>query len=626
MAVKFFNFNNILVSAKAAFLRFPMVIISAVIGSLSLIVFYELSKHSQNEQLFEIYPKITMICWLAVPLFLSASLIAERYNYNLIKSWLINFFCIAFLLLYFFILPLPSQMNYTDIARFILYGLALHLFVSYIPFINTENSNGFWQFNKSLFLRFLTASLYSFTLFMGLSAALLSINQLLGISIKDNVYFDLYVIMCGVFNTYFFIAGVPKNIHVLESDTSYPKGLKLFTTYVLIPLVTIYLLILYLYMTKIIFLWSLPKGWVAWLTIGFSIFGILSLLLVHPLKNSSENIWIKIYAKWFYRSLFPLVILLFVSIGTRIYHYGITENRYFVLVLALWLLGISIYFLFSKSKHIKWLPISLSILCVLTSIGPWSAFSVSETSQVKRFKTILQDAHLLKNDKIIINKTKIKPDSVCGELYAHVSYLINNHGVTSLQPLITVNLDSLCKDSKNRYDKIFKITSLIGIEDCGYRGYAGVKEYFNYYTKTNNETSTLAIPYEFLATNLNNYAYNSKENTNIIFYKGSQKDSMALIMNNSVLTATYHQKNLIRINLTPIVQEVKLYYDKNKKSEYDYAIPQEKMIHEFLNDSIAIKLIIQNISGTMHGGNLNIDNINYHLLFRIKGIKNDTLQ
>ena len=86
-----------------------------------------------------------------------------------------------------------------------------------------------------------------------------------------------------------------------QTDTSsYPSGLKMFTQYVLIPLAVIYVVILLSYEAKIIVQWSLPRGLVSSLILGYAVFGILSILLVYPIRNYDDSKWIKIFSRSFY--------------------------------------------------------------------------------------------------------------------------------------------------------------------------------------------------------------------------------------------------------------------------------------------------------------------------------------
>src|SRR5699024_3468757 len=172
------------------------------------------------------------------------------------------------------------------------------------------------------------------------------------------------------FNTWFFLAGIPDPIHKLDRIRNYPKGLKVFTQNILIPLVIIYMIILYLYMAKIITQWAWPEGWISILVLSFSIAGILANLLLHPLRNDIKYKWVKRFSKGYYWILVPLSILLLLAIWRRISEYGITVERYFVLVLGLWLTGIVLYFVISRAKNIKVIPASLCIVAFAISIGP----------------------------------------------------------------------------------------------------------------------------------------------------------------------------------------------------------------------------------------------------------------
>ena len=54
-----------------------------------------------------------------------------------------------------------------------------------------------------------------------------------------------------------------------------------------------------------------------------------------------------------------------------------TENRYMVLLLGIWLAGISLYFLLFKDAKIKWIFISLSVFIAVSQVGPLSAYAVA---------------------------------------------------------------------------------------------------------------------------------------------------------------------------------------------------------------------------------------------------------
>ncbi|TDQ11726.1 DUF4153 domain-containing protein [Pedobacter metabolipauper] len=404
--------------------RFPLQLICSITATLCWCLYIFLSDGGRgiNEDLMDNLIKGILISNLSLALLLALDLYAEVNKFTRGKKWGLRLAGLAIGILLFFILS-PAD-HISDVYRIALLAFAFHLLIAFAPFAGKNNIGGFWQFNKILFLRFLTSALYSAVLYAGLAIALTAIRGLFNVDIEWRTYMVLFAVITAGFNTIFFLAGVPADLHLLSEDHSYPKGLKIFTQFVLIPLMTIYLAILLVYEVKIIVFWELPKGLVSSLILGYAVFGILSLLLVHPIKETEGNNWIKLFSRFFYFMMTPLIILLILAIWKRVSHYGITESRYILIILALWLAGIMVYFLMSKKDNIKVIPISLCILALLAVYGPQSAFSVSKYSQLYRLKKIIS--------------SKNASDQKEGPFI--IRYLITAHGLETLQPFTTRNL------------------------------------------------------------------------------------------------------------------------------------------------------------------------------------------
>lgn len=440
-------------SAKQVVLRFPLQVLAAVVGTGVCCYLADSHKGAIEE---EYLSKIVLICNLALTFLLSADLYAELNGFDAKKKWglrgLVLLICTG---LYFALHPICFT---ADLYRVAFLAVAGHLLVAFAPFIRKGTLNGFWQFNKTLFLRFLTSGLYAAVLYAGLAIALISINGLFNVQISGATYIRLMSVVFSGFMTVFFLAGVPKDFEALDKEEFYPKGLKIFTQYVLIPLMTVYLLILLVYEVKIAINWQLPKGLVSSLILGYAIFGILSLLLIYPIREKAGNGWIKLFSKFFYVMMIPLVVLLLLAIWKRVGNYGITESRYVLMVLSLWLLFITGYFLLVKAQNIKLIPISLCILSILAIYGPQSASSVSKYAQINRLKSLFAS----KVQKDILQREKV------------VEYLVERHGLISLQPFTKVNLEELesrmeKKRKRNdfynlKYDKIDSALALLKID------------------------------------------------------------------------------------------------------------------------------------------------------------------
>jgi len=514
--MKFPSLRNLFDSFQYVIKRFPFEMLFALIGTIAGIINVELENIDLTGQNWCI--RVMMIANLGLLISLAVSLFCESKGIVKQKRFFFKFVAaIAAGSLLFLINPL---VNTSDYIRFFLLALSAHLLVAFAAFTSTGLIQGFWQFNKTLFLRFLTGVFYSVALFLGLSAAIWSMNALFNADFKSDTFLIIWICIVGMFNTLFFLAGVPDNLKTLELDFSYPKGLKIFTQYVLIPLATVYVVILLAYEIKILLGWNLPKGSVSNLILGYAVFGILSILLVFPIKDQEENKWIKTYAKSFYFLMLPLIVLLFLAVGTRIFKYGITEYRYFLILLSCWLLFITLYFLSSRRQNIKLIPISLCLLTLLATYGPQSAFSVAMYSQRTILLNILKHNDGFRNGRMVpVKKISVKEGERAVTI---VEFLSDHYGMDVFQPYINKNLtavsDSISmKKGKARYDyasryeqrneRITWLVNYLGLTKFSgdrYQSYSNNKQNVRYYWLSRQQNDLTAVKgYDFIIENVN---------------------------------------------------------------------------------------------------------------------------
>lgn len=311
-------------------------------------------------------------------------------------------------------------------------ALAAHLVVAFLPYVGAGRAGGFWEWNAALFVRFVTAGLFSSVLFVGVIVALLTMNGLLGLTVPEPTYLRVWLVVAFGFNTWFFLAGVPDPLPDGPLPTGYPRGLRVLTQYLLIPLVTLYVAILYAYVLKILFEWTWPEGTIGYLVSAFAILGILNLLLVHPLQEDREHRWIRTYARWFYLALLPLVVLLVLGAWRRVGEYGITERRYFLLALGLWIGGVAAYFTVSARRDIRAVPITLCAVVLATMVGPWGAYEVSRRSQLARLAQAFERSGLLREGRLVPPSTPVD-FSARQDMSSILDYLNETHGGAGLE-------------------------------------------------------------------------------------------------------------------------------------------------------------------------------------------------
>jgi hypothetical protein len=598
--------------AKETFQRFPFVILCSIIGA--FIMIYIIETDATGKEYYYLQNAV-ICCGLGISFLLSLTLRNEVFKLPSAKNLLIQGVGLIFLAAYY--IWLPKEITEVEVTRSLLFALGFHLLVSFTAFMNNDadrqqNINAFWRFNKLFFIRILTAVLFSGVLYIGLSVAIVSSDKLFNVNVNGKIYAQLFFFILGVFNTWFFLAGIPKNIEEFYQQDAYPKGIKIFTQFVLLPLVTVYLVILYLYMGKIIIKWNLPEGWVSYLILCFSITGIFSLLLIYPIRDYAENRWIKIFSRSFYIALLPLIVLLFIAILTRLFEYGITEKRYFVFVLACWLTFISLYFLFSKTKNIKVIPITLFILSFGVSFGPWGAFAVSERSQMGRLEKLLISNKILVDGKIIPAKDKISEKDQ-GNISSIVYYLAERNSTPVLQKWFGNSLDTIL--SKEKYSQPSNIMKLMGLEyQSNYREFTNSerKEYFNYRFDESKVTNVTGYDY-YSSLQIYRREDDKKQWNDSTFITDidSNKLGLTLLKEPCMMKITYNGEEVTQYNFYPMI-------DSMKASGLYKNFPGEKGKFTVENNKIKLNFNLESIGGYFQFKNPAITSVTGGVVIKLK--------
>jgi Domain of unknown function (DUF4153) len=443
--------------------RWPLTILLAVIGTWLL-----MKTSDRGDDWYDDHDHLWRMidgCYMTMLFTIAATVFAEVKGLRVVVRVLLLVLALGLGLAFFFTLPESTSPR---LIRILVLGLAIHWLIAVIPYVRPDSGpNGFWDYNRKLFLRALQTMLYALTLYVGAALALLAIEHLFGVDVRSSVYEHVWWFLSGTFSTVFFLAGFPRVFTRPETIDDYPRGLKVFTQFVLLPLVTIYLVILYAYLFKIIFTAHWPSGWVSWLVLGFAVAGIFALLLIYPLRKEEGNRWINTYARFFYLALIPLIVLLWIAISKRIGSHGITELRYYVLVLGVWLAAMACYFVFSSSKDIRVIPASLCLLALLSLWGPWSAGGVSLAVQRGRLRAILEKDGLFAGGKVQPAKAEL-PLEDRQTISSIVDYLIDMHGYRVFADWFRNDLDSLMRkksiDHKYDFKQSTAMLDLMGVE------------------------------------------------------------------------------------------------------------------------------------------------------------------
>ncbi|HUI63346.1 MAG TPA: DUF4153 domain-containing protein [Bacteroidota bacterium] len=447
--------------ARETFRRFPLVIIDAAAGTAAALILVDYEGPAGPSVLF----RILLGAILGIPLLFALALVAEsRITQKPVAMGLQGLGTLA-IVAYAFSVPLNlASAPSSTMVRFFLLGATLHLCVAALPFAGRSDPGALWRFNISLFVRLLASALYTMILFAGLVLAIASLKELFGVEIPNKRYPELWVCLIGIFLTWVFLAGVPKEIHRLEGTPEQPRWVKLFAQYAIVPLVVVYLVILYAYMVKILIAWDWPQGYVSKLIFGFAGSGIFALLLLYPIARKGESRWITLLARWFYVALAPLLVMLVLALWRRISEYGLTPGRYLAIALACWLALVVLYYLLSRTRTILFIPGSLCVLGIVMSFGPWGMLSVSERSQISRLERVAERDGILIEGKVHREHSEV-PFADATEIRSILQYLHDMHGYDGIQPWFAEPLKAQGHEESGTSKGYIAVAELMGIRE-----------------------------------------------------------------------------------------------------------------------------------------------------------------
>ncbi len=163
------------------------------------------------------------------------------------------------------------------------------------------------------------------------------------------------------------------------------RVLEVLLNWVVTPAVIIYAAILYLYLVKILFTWSLPEGGVAYLVFGFT----MTVLLVKALRQQLA----RRIGDWFYDRLsllsLPIVALFWVGVARRVGEYGLTDSRIYLLVCGSVMTVCILLFLSRRTGRYLWVVLaSMAAFVSVAYIPALSPRQAALRSQARRVERI----------------------------------------------------------------------------------------------------------------------------------------------------------------------------------------------------------------------------------------------
>lgn len=355
------------------------------------------------------YYKYFLTFFVGAGLSFSAQALWERFFDRPAARWALMALCLLLTLGYFLIVKPGTWETWirTAIALF-----ALCFAYVWAPTIKSSIT-----FNESFMAAFkalFNALLFSGVLFFGVIIILQATDALI-FRVSEQAFMHSANVIFIIFAPLYLLSLIPvypgisdknrskaqleANREMIAKASACPRFLEILISYIVIPLLTVFTLILVFYILRNITGRFWTDNLLEPMLVGFAI----AVILVYILASRMENKFAALFRKVFPKVLVPIVLFQIVSSVLRIGDGGITHGRYFVILFGLYaaVSGMLLCVLpVRKNGIIAALLIGFAFISIMP---PVDAYSISRASQIKTLTQTLQKNGMLQDNKLIPN-------------------------------------------------------------------------------------------------------------------------------------------------------------------------------------------------------------------------------
>ena len=416
------NVKKLLLHFKSGFERFPVTIILAFMHFITGVYIAEVRSFQSDE-----FVEVNLLLFGSIFITAMFEMLYEKYFYKK-NRWLVRcvYSVITFVVSIIFFVEYLRTNDYYNVYFFTLIPISMVLFLL-IPILRKKDNRE--KYLQSVFSNFVTTGIFAAVLWIGIEIILATVNYLFFYS-GDSLFFRLttysFWFITEVFGALLFLSLLKKPDDNLE-NYEFPFIFNLLIKFAIIPLIIIYTGVLYIYMARVIISMHLPKGLISHLVLWYTAFSVFIMILITPFTQKDK--FFENFKKYFPYFSIPLIFASLFAVFQRTYQYGITENRYYVLISIFWLLFCMI--LYIRKMNITGIFISLIACLVISVYTPLSAKNVSNFSQSQRLKRMLVKYGALKDGKISKITQKLN-NSEGSQIYTTIQYISDNSTIAKL--------------------------------------------------------------------------------------------------------------------------------------------------------------------------------------------------
>ena len=268
--------------------------------------------------------------------------------------------------------------------------LAVGLSTFFLSFLREKNDIASWNFALNTVSAYIVTQVIGLILCAGISLLLFSLHQLFDIHISGKCYAYIYYLCNVSLGLMLFLGLLPQGNDKHNREPHSSEFLNGILHYLFLPLTAGYLIVLYIYATRILISWELPIGWVSWLIVALMTVCIAVQFGLYPTRFKEGKRFDNWIARWMPVLILPLLLLMTIGIIRRFNDYGITINRLYLATLNGWFYIVCIGLFVIKARRINWIPISFAGIFLLTSALPVNYAGITKNAILKEIKAEMQ--------------------------------------------------------------------------------------------------------------------------------------------------------------------------------------------------------------------------------------------
>lgn len=352
----------------------------------------------------------------------------------------------------------------------------LFLFAGLLPllmiagFLRSDAKQGaLWLFNLRLGLAVLLAVIVGLIFAGGISAIIASLDFLFNVDLPwkahEHVWVSAATLVAPLYGLSLMPARLDEEVTLAGGrDTLLERGVSVLVNYIMVPIAVVYTLILHAYAVKILIDGALPKGQIALMVSIYAVGGTATWLIAWPWRDTGTVLLRYFMRYWFWFTIVP-VILLAVAIWERIATYGVTPDRYGIVVIALWLALVTLYLAIRRNRaDMRVLLGSFAVLVLLGSAGPWGANNLSVESQFGRLVGFFTTEKLLTPEGRIVDKPPVLSNDGKREIESLLWSLNSMGGLDKLKPLFAGRKDDPFAGTPSKWDAWTNVRKILGLD------------------------------------------------------------------------------------------------------------------------------------------------------------------